>query len=108
MTICRDLDDSISQFEGKMQRQRETAADVTDILNAARTINDFRQKQSFQRKSRRRLDKRAWFSRPFGFRLQCSLELERRTIQIIRTTLEIPAAIKITRTIIVILQQTHT
>ncbi len=37
----RDFEDSINRFEGKMQRQRESAADVTDILNAARTVNDF-------------------------------------------------------------------
>ena len=46
-----NLEDSISRFEGKMQRQRETAADVTDILNAARTINDFVRNNRFSGKA---------------------------------------------------------
>ncbi len=37
----RNLEDSISRFEGKMQRQRESADDVENILNAAKTINTF-------------------------------------------------------------------
>ncbi len=47
----KNLEDSISQFEGKMQRQRETAADVTDILNAARTVNDFVRNNRFSGKA---------------------------------------------------------
>jgi hypothetical protein len=35
------LEDAISQFEGKFQRSRESADDVTDVLEAARSINDF-------------------------------------------------------------------
>ncbi|CAN5330112.1 hypothetical protein BH20ACI1_BH20ACI1_08440 [soil metagenome] len=37
----RDLEDSISRFEGKMQRQRESADDVENILAAAKIINSF-------------------------------------------------------------------
>ena len=47
----KNLEDSINQFEGKMQRQRETADDVTDILNAARTINDFVKNNRFSGKA---------------------------------------------------------
>ena len=43
----RNLEDSISRFEGKMQRQRETGDDVTDILNAARTVNEFVKNNGF-------------------------------------------------------------
>jgi len=35
------LEDAISQFEGKFQRSRESSDDVTDILQAAKTVNDF-------------------------------------------------------------------
>jgi hypothetical protein len=37
----KGLEDAISQFEGKFQRSRESAEDVTDILNAAKSVNDF-------------------------------------------------------------------
>ncbi len=46
-----NLEDSISRFEGKMQRQRESAGDVTDILNAARTINNFVKNNRFSGKA---------------------------------------------------------
>jgi hypothetical protein len=35
------LEDVINQFEGKFQRSRESAEDVQDILEAARSVNDF-------------------------------------------------------------------
>jgi hypothetical protein len=35
------LEDAVSQFEGKFQRSRESADDVTDILQAAKNVNDF-------------------------------------------------------------------
>ena len=37
----RDLEDNISQFQGKLQRQRESAGDIKTILNSAKTINNF-------------------------------------------------------------------
>jgi hypothetical protein len=35
------LEDAISQFEGKFQRSRESSDDVKDILQAAKSVNDF-------------------------------------------------------------------
>ncbi|MDQ3179784.1 MAG: hypothetical protein M3Q33_04615 [Acidobacteriota bacterium] len=47
----RDLENNISQFEGKLQRRRESADDVSRILDAAKNINDFVLRQQFSRKS---------------------------------------------------------
>ncbi|MGI8639034.1 MAG: hypothetical protein ACR2MG_03685 [Pyrinomonadaceae bacterium] len=47
----RDLEDSISQFEGKFQRRRESADDVTSILEAAKNINDFVSRSRFNGKA---------------------------------------------------------
>ena len=37
----KGLEDAVSQFEGKFQRRRESADDVSDILEAAKYVNDF-------------------------------------------------------------------
>ncbi|HMS40186.1 MAG TPA: hypothetical protein PKE69_08175, partial [Pyrinomonadaceae bacterium] len=41
------LEDSISEFDGKFQRGRETSRDVSDILTNAKGINDFVYQQKF-------------------------------------------------------------
>ncbi|MDQ3063647.1 MAG: hypothetical protein M3R14_12445, partial [Acidobacteriota bacterium] len=47
----RDLENNISKFEGKFGRRRESADDVSSILDAAKNINDFVNRQQFSRKS---------------------------------------------------------
>ena len=47
----KDLENSINLFEGKQQRQREGADDVTGILNAARNVNDFVSRNRFSGKA---------------------------------------------------------
>ena len=47
----RDLENNISKFEGKFGRRRENADDVSSILDAAKNINDFVNRQQFSRKS---------------------------------------------------------
>ena len=47
----RDLENNISKFEGKFGRRRESADDVSSILDAAKNINDFVSRQQFSRKS---------------------------------------------------------
>ncbi len=47
----QNLEDSISQFERKSQRGRESADDVTNILNAAKTVNDFVSRSRFSNKT---------------------------------------------------------
>jgi hypothetical protein len=37
----KGLENSINQFESKFQRGRESSDDVSDILNAAKSVNDF-------------------------------------------------------------------
>ena len=48
----KDLENNISKFEGKFGRQRENADDVSSILDAAKNINDFVNRQQFSRKSK--------------------------------------------------------
>lgn len=47
----KDLENNISKFEGKFTRRRESADDVSSILNSAKNINDFLGRQQFSRKS---------------------------------------------------------
>lgn len=37
----KNLEDALSDFDGKLQNRRENADDVTDVLEAAKSINDF-------------------------------------------------------------------
>ena len=37
----KNLEDAISEFEGKFQRGRESSQDVSDILDEAKSVNDF-------------------------------------------------------------------
>ncbi len=40
-TDLRNFEESINKFEDKFQRRRENANDVSDVLNAAKSVNDF-------------------------------------------------------------------
>ena len=47
----RDLENNISKFEGKFGRRRESADDVSSILDAAKNVNDFVIRQRFSGKA---------------------------------------------------------
>lgn len=47
----RDLENNISKFEGKFQRRRESANDVSSILDSAKIVNDFVNRQRFSGKA---------------------------------------------------------
>ena len=46
-----DLENNISKFEGKLGRRRESADDVSSILDAAKNVNDFVIRQRFSGKT---------------------------------------------------------
>ena len=46
-----DLENNISKFEGKLQRRRESANDVSSILDSAKNVNDFVIRQRFSGKA---------------------------------------------------------
>ncbi len=49
----KNLDNSVSQFESNYQRRRDSADDVRNILNAAKTVDDFVNRNNFNGKGDR-------------------------------------------------------